>query len=226
MWLAPSSFCPPEEKNFNLTLSWNKPFPPWVAFIWIFCLSKRKEVKTQLWERVAWFSMAFIVSSEQTTVSLSFCFKIGEPEKNIIDHWLIVNAASWIAPTYCQNYCASHLLGRRDMCGTKYFKMLAVFPSWDPTLLFHFYVNIIFLISREESKWLFFVLEQHALCRDLHVDSAHVNWLEVVFQEPIISVVFLLSLPCLSLRSVSPFRPLWLMREDIRSDVLQHLSMK
>lgn len=156
MWLAPSSFCPPEEKNFNLTLSWNKPFPPWVAFIWIFCLSKRKEVKTQLWERVAWFSMAFIVSSEQTTVSLSFCFKIGEPEKNIIDHWLIVNVASWIAPTYCQNYCASHLLGRRDMCGTKYFKMLAVFPSWDPTLLFHFYVNIIFLISREESKWLFF----------------------------------------------------------------------
>lgn len=225
MWLAAPSFHPPEEKNFNLRVSWNKPFPPWVAFIWIVCLSKRKEVKIQLWERVAWFSVAVMVSSEQTTVSLCFCFKIGKPEKSIIDHWLIVNVASRIAPTYCQN--CSHLLGRRDMCGTKYFKMLAVFPSWDPTLLFCFYVNIIFLISREESDWLFFfVLEQHALCRDLHVDSAHVNWLEVVFQEPIISAVFLLSLPCLSLRSVSPFLPLWLMREDIRSDVLQHLSMK
>lgn len=107
VWLAASSFRPPEEKNFNLRVSWNKPFPPWVAFIWIFCLSKRKEVKIQLWERVAWFSVVVMVSSEQTTVSLCFCFKIGEPEKNIIDHWLIVNVASRIAPTYCQNCCAA-----------------------------------------------------------------------------------------------------------------------
>lgn len=89
---------------------------------------------------------------------------------------MIVNVASRIAPTYCQDCCAATCWVEETCVEQNILKFWQCSLLGNPTLLFRFYVNIIFLISREESEWLFFfVLEQHALCRDLHVDSAHVN---------------------------------------------------
>lgn len=110
-----------------------------------------KKLEHMLWERAAWFSIA----SWSPLLCLCFDFKNRSIREKC--HWTLIDRTCGFPDNICTLpvLLDSHMFRRRDVCGKMYFKMLAVFPSWDPILLFYFYVNIIFLINKKENEWLF-----------------------------------------------------------------------